>query len=237
MVAFLRRSGGVILAAVQRNARENNLRRLALQKQQQERFGRTTTQLVGQERFYGVLFCILCANVFLLGLISFFEWIVPSFRWLVDFIPLELAVLLLLVIASGLAYGASVLRDRQQHPYYPVIEIAVGLSLSVTGSINGGTSMISVLAFLGGIRIMVDGYKRFNEFGCRSYFEALPDRLHVRWRYGIRSFKKALRKFDHAVDPPLNPAEIDELGYYSGYQLDFLDRCFPHGDALTRSRS
>ncbi|TWB04497.1 hypothetical protein [Bradyrhizobium stylosanthis] len=193
---------------VQERAQKNILRILARQKAEDEAFGRNTTRLVGHERTNGFLLAFLAADLLAAVVMAITHWVIPTLSWLASFIPTWIAFFILVAAAIYMTRSGWLVRDKWRSPYYPVVEMAVGLSISVVGALNAGFSGVGILAFLGGVRVLIDGYKRSLEFGSQE----LLNRYEVRFRYFIRRYKKFLRAFDHALRPRLDPSEFDHLG-------------------------
>jgi hypothetical protein len=85
------------------------------------------------------------------------------------------------------------LRERVKSKIYPVLEISLGASLSVQGVVLGPNSgsfslLAGIVAFIGGVRIIIDGFKRLVEY--RSIHLT-----RIGWyRYYWRRFKLQARR-------------------------------------------
>ena len=66
----------------------------------------------------------------------------------------------------GLAIGAIGfwIREQRRSPIYAAIELCVGMAVAGLALRPGTTLVVSVVAFLGGVRVIIDGLKRMKEF-------------------------------------------------------------------------
>lgn len=97
--------------------------------------------------------------------------------------PKWLSVLELALLAVFVGYTAWYLREARKVKIYPVIEIALGSTLSVQGLIldSGKVSLLaSIVAFVGGVRIIIDGFKRLFEY--RTFHLAKGSFYGYYWR-------------------------------------------------------
>jgi hypothetical protein len=104
-------------------------------------------------------------------------------------------------VATGVAGAALVLgigawyaREKKQFKLYPVAEIAFGLALAVQGivqqKLSGVSLLAALIAFVGGVRIIIDGVKRFDEFGTKWFFTVHGIRFVWRfWKRRMRDFR------------------------------------------------
>ncbi|WKA26373.1 hypothetical protein [Bradyrhizobium roseum] len=198
--------------AIQEQAQKNIVRILARQQAEKDLFGRNTTRLVGSERVFGFLAVVVVVNLALLVISGLVQWILPPVMWVVSFIPAWLGSLVLLSVAVYLGRQAWLMRDEQRSPYYPILEMAVGLSIAVTCSMHAGFSPLGVLAFLGGLRIIVDAFRRWQEFKTTALLRELWHDSEVRFRYLVRCFKKFLRATEIEIGYRLDPKEFDHVG-------------------------
>ncbi|QDF37474.1 hypothetical protein FJN17_07770 [Bradyrhizobium symbiodeficiens] len=101
-----------------------------------------------------------------------------------------LSVLELACAAILVGYVAWYLREVRKAKLYPIVEIALGSTLSVQGMIldAGKVSLLAaVVAFVGGVRIIIDGFKRFFEY--RTVHLSRPGLYEYYWR----KFKRGAR--------------------------------------------
>ncbi|WP_271585869.1 hypothetical protein [Bradyrhizobium sp. CCBAU 53415] len=97
--------------------------------------------------------------------------------------PKWASVVELALCAIFVGYVAWYLREARKAKLYPVVEIALGSTLSVQGLILDSTNfslLASVVAFVGGVRIIIDGFKRLFEY--RTFHLVRPGFYEYYWR-------------------------------------------------------
>jgi hypothetical protein len=102
------------------------------------------------------------------------------------------------IAAAALVVGISAwyIRERQRFKLYPIGEIAFGTALSVQGVVQQNVhsehfSLIAtVVSFVAGVRILIDGLKRFDDFRTGWLFTR-TGRKYL-WRQSTRTLR-ALR--------------------------------------------
>jgi hypothetical protein len=96
------------------------------------------------------------------------------------------------------AFGAWFVREHRKSRFYPYAEIVFGAVLAAQGAQQKeGLSLAAAVAFVGGVRIAIDGFKRFFEFKAYLLFrpkERLYDARRTRVRYAWRRFKRFSRE-------------------------------------------
>jgi hypothetical protein len=98
------------------------------------------------------------------------------------------------VIVAGIAWYV---REYRKSSFYPFLEIVFGAALSAQGAQETtGFSLAGAIAFVGGVRIVIDGYKRFFEHKSHLLFSWRT--WTIRGSYIWRRFKRFARDF--AID-------------------------------------
>ncbi|WP_050418991.1 hypothetical protein [Bradyrhizobium tropiciagri] len=100
------------------------------------------------------------------------------------------------IIVAAIFVGGSAwyVRERIKLKIYPVAEIAFGITLSVQGVVQQNPSdshftlFAALIAFVAGVRIIIDGFKRFDEF--RTGWLFTPSGLRYQWRSATRFLRQ-----------------------------------------------
>lgn len=119
---------------------------------------------------------VICANIYF--------WFANKPTWVL------VIGLMIGAVTAGLV--AWLVRDVGSSRIYPVCEIIFGTVLAAQGPLQAGSNTLAgIVAFVGGVRIITDGFKRF--FKHKSY------RLFsiVRVRYNWRNFKRWARSWSY----------------------------------------
>jgi hypothetical protein len=112
--------------------------------------------------------------------------------------PIWVSAIGLMVGAVVVGFAAWFCREFAKSRIYPLGEIIFGAVLAAQGPLQVGpsvspSSLAGIVAFVGGVRIIIDGFKRFFEHKSYRLFSM------VRVRYNWRNFKRWARSWSYSV--------------------------------------
>ncbi|TKV80093.1 NAD(P)(+) transhydrogenase (Re/Si-specific) subunit beta [Bradyrhizobium elkanii] len=150
--------------AEMKRAKEAGLRRDAERRWQYSVRLQTQPNVVYfREVAYAILLVVVISAVTMYGSYWLFEKLAP----LISRQPPWLSVFELACVAVFVGFAAWYLREKRKLKLYPIVEIALGATLSVQGLIldpDKVSLLAGLVAFVGGVRIIIDGFKRLVEY-------------------------------------------------------------------------
>jgi hypothetical protein len=111
-------------------------------------------------------------------------WFNAQPQW-VSIVGLAIAALLVGLIAWAC-------RDLSRSRLYPVGELVFGTGLATLGALKEASYLAAIVAFVSGVRIVIDGFKRFYEYRSYRLFSL------ARIKYNWRNFKRYARSFSYS---------------------------------------